>query len=106
MEPTNFHPVETKRKRQQKPERHDARKFIAPIRAQVREAFSNTGDSEHVARHFERTIRSTVDLVVSGHDAAIEGHGQRLEAIERRLGMGRATSSVNRLAIVATRKSA
>ncbi len=100
MEPTNLHPVETKRRRQQKPERHDARKLIAPVRSQIREAFSNTSDSEHVARHFDATIRSVGDVVLSGHDAAIEGHGQRLEAIERRLGMGKAFSSVNRLALV------
>ena len=105
MPTQDFQFADNKRRGPKRAERHDARQFIEPVRAQLREAFSNTNNTEQVATYFDATPRSTADVVLGGHDAELKTFGARLEAIERRLGMGRAFSATRGLALV-TRKTA
>ncbi len=99
MPPTS-QPIDNTSRTPQKPGRHDARKFIAPVRATMREAFSNTGDSDQVSRYFDASIGSTRDVVASGHDADIKDHGARLAAIESRLGLRKPMGVARGLALV------
>lgn len=96
----NFQDAETKRRSPQKAKRHKAQKFIEPVRKALREAFRNTEDTEQVAAYFEATPRSVSDVVISGHGAQIDEYGQRLAAIESRLGIRKPLVRENGLRLV------
>lgn len=99
-EPSNLQPSETKRKPNQRATRHDARRFIHNVQRNIRESFRNTSNCELVADYFDATPRSVSDVVLAGHDATVQDHGNRLAAIEQRLGMGRAQTATGRLTLV------
>jgi len=77
----------------QKSARHKAQYFMEPVRAQMREAFTNTGDTEQVGRHFEATRPSTQDVVMAGHEVRIDELTMRLALIEAQLGLRKPVSS-------------
>lgn len=100
MSTTNFQPADSKRRPPQKSTRRKAQSFIEPIKAQIREAFANTEDSDHVSRFFGATARSTTDVVVAGQGVDIEDHGARIAVIESRLGLRKPMGVARGLALV------
>jgi hypothetical protein len=98
----DFQPNENKRRQRRS---SDARKFMEPVRASIRESFNNTGNTELVAEYFEATPRSVSDVVKAGFSETLQGHQMRLAAIEARLGMGKATTVTGRLAIMQRRSA-
>lgn len=99
-EPKTLQIVEAKPQKARRSARHDARKFIEPVRRTIRKAFGNTGSSDQVADYFQATPGSVKDVVIAGHEEVIDDHGARIAAIERRMGMSKATSATGRLSLV------